>query len=398
MPAGRARCGQGAGRCRRDGRFHRGLRTHPFIVTHEPIMLPPTAQIDTQQLPSAGRGGSRPGSADVTIHRRTRRHRWPDRSVEIFVDELQRFAAEAGDSGCAAIADRLATPLRVAVSGRPGVGRRTVGHALARAGVTCTEPPEADLDVYVVAEVVKPEDRAAICAARRPVVVVLNKADLIATAQPGLQPHGPTRAARSHCARLAAHIGLPIEPAVGLLAVAALDDLLDDTLWAALQLLAAGRPVAAELQRRLLDTLDVFGVAQALTAIRSGANRDRTRAVLRGLSCIDDLVDKIGSAGAQVNYERMQDALAELETLAVTDLRIGQFLSHDDTVVARMAVAVRVVEAAGMNVDGRTGPGAHLRRATAWQRYSRGPVSGLHRACAAEIVRGSLRLWSKAGS
>jgi hypothetical protein len=315
--------------------------------------------------------------------------------VQIFVDELRRFAAEAGESGCAAIADRLAAPLRVAVSGRPGVGRSTVAHGLARAGMTCTESVEADLDVYVVAEVVKPEDRAAICATRRPVVVVMNKADLIATAQPGLHPHGPTRAARSHCARLAARTGLPIEPAVGLLAVAALDDLIDDTLWAALRALAAGRPLAAELRRRLLDTLDAFGVAQALIAIRSGATRDQTRAVLRGLSCIDDLVDAIGSAGAPVHYQRMQDALAELETLAVTDRRVGQFLADDDTVVARMAVAVGVVEAAGLNVDRCAG---HLRRAMAWQRYGRGPVTGLHRSCAAEIVRGSLRLWSKAGS
>ena len=322
---------------------------------------------------------------------------------QIFVDELERFAAEAADSRCAAIAERLAAPLRVAVSGRRGVGRSTVAHALARAGdlrgtITVTASSEADVDVYVITEVVKPEDRDAIAAAGRPVLAVLNKADLIATTQPGLHPHGPTRAARTRCARLCTRTGLPIEPVIGLLAVAALDDLVDNTLWAALQVLAAGHPVAAELRRRLLDTLDVFGVAQALAAIRCGATRDQTRAVLRRLSCIDDVVDTIESVGAQVYYLRVLDAVAELETLAVTDRRVGEFLCRDDTVVARMAAAADVVEAAGIKVDRCDSAAAYLGRAMRWQRYSRGPVAGLHRACGADIVRGSLRLWSRVGS
>jgi hypothetical protein len=178
---------------------------------------------------------------------------------QIFVDELKRFATEVADARCAAIADRLAAPLRVAVSGRRGVGRSTLAHALARVGVTVTTSAEADVDVYVIAEVVKPEDRDAIGAAARPVVAVLNKADLIVTTESGVHPHGPTRAARTRCARLSAHIGLPIQPVVGLLAVAALDDLLDDTLWAGLQALAS-RPAALLSAPELLDTLDVFGV------------------------------------------------------------------------------------------------------------------------------------------
>src|ERR1700761_6739284 len=114
---------------------------------------------------------------------------------QIFVDELERFATEVADSHCAAIAKRLAAPLRVAVSGRRGVGRGTVARALARAAdlrgtIALSTSPEVDVDVYVVAEVVKPEDRDAIAAANRPVVAVLNKADLIATGQPGLHRHG----------------------------------------------------------------------------------------------------------------------------------------------------------------------------------------------------------------
>ena len=316
---------------------------------------------------------------------------------EIFVDELKRFATEVADPRCAAVADRLAAPLRVAVAGRRGAGRRTLARALARVGVTVTTSAEADVDVYVLAEVVKPEDRDAIGAAARPVVAVLNKADLIVTTEPGVHPHGPTGAARIRCARLSAATGLPIQPVVGLLAAAALDDLLDDTLWAGLRTLAS-RPAGLLPPPELLDILDVFGVEQAVAAVRRGSTRDQTRAMLRRLSCIDELVGAIESVGAQVHYRRLLDAVAELETLAVSDRRIAEFLSCDDTVVARMADAVDVVEAAGLNVDRCDSAAAYLRRAVGWQRYNRGPVAGLHRACGVDIVRGSLRLWSKVGS
>jgi hypothetical protein len=62
-----------------------------------------------------------------------------------------------------------------------------------------------------------------------------------------------------------------------------------------------------------------------------------------------------------------------------------------------MAAAVDVVEAAGLRVDLGDGEATHLRRAVTWQRYSRGPVSAVHRSCGADIARGSLRLWSRAG-
>ena len=202
---------------------------------------------------------------------------------------------------------------------------------------------------------------------------------------------------------------LPMEPMVGVLAVAVLDNLVDDDLWTALQVLAsqpadlnspdsflAGEhAVPVEVRRRLLETLDVFGITQATVAIRRGATVGATQALLRHLSCIDAVVDRIGAVGAQVYYRRMLDAVAELETLAVTDRRVGEFLSGDDTVIARMAAAVDVVEEAGMAVDRCDSAAAHVRRAVGWQRYSRGPVAGMHRACGADIVRGSLRLWSK---
>jgi hypothetical protein len=299
---------------------------------------------------------------------------------------------------CAAIAKRLATPLRVAVSGRRGVGRSTVAHALAQAGnlrgtITLTSSSAADVDLYVLADAVKPEDRVAIGTARRPLLAVLNKADLIATTESGCHPHGPTSAARARSVQLSGAAGTLIEPVVGILAV----DGLDDAQWSALRALAGGHPVDAELRRRLVDTFDEFGVAQATAVIQRGATRADVVALLRSLSCIDEVVDKIEALGAPVRYQRVLDAVAELETLAVTDRRIREFLSRDDTVVARMMVAVDVVEAVGMDVERGDTAAAHLGRAVHWQRYRRGPVAATHRACGADIVRGSLRLWAKAG-
>ena len=62
-----------------------------------------------------------------------------------------------------------------------------------------------------------------------------------------------------------------------------------------------------------------------------------------------------------------------------------------------MAAAVDLAEAAGLEVGRADDPAGHLPRAVRWQRYSRGPASDLHRACGADIARGSLRLWSQAG-
>jgi len=313
-----------------------------------------------------------------------------DRGSRIFVEELERFAAAISEPRCAAIAERLAAPLRVAVSGRRGVGRTTVARALARAGVAVTTANRADLGVYVLADAAKPEDCAAVAAAGRPLLVVLSKADLVCTTATGRYPDGPTDAARARCAQLSARVGTPVEPLIGLLAVAALDD----PLWAELQAVAAGQtPVG----RRLRETLDAFGVRQAATAIRRGATRADTEAQLRGVSGIDHVVDKIGALGAPLRYQRVCEAVAQLEAMAVTDRRIGEFLVHDDTVVARMTNAVDAVESLGLDVDHGDTVDAHLRRATHWQRHRRGPAAGIERACGADIVRGSLRLWSKAG-
>ena len=278
----------------------------------------------------------------------------------------------------------------MAVTGRRGVGRSTVARALTCAGLAVTPPADADVNVHVLADAVKPEDRAAIEAAGRPVLAVLNKADLIATTAPGRHPDGPTSAARTRCAQLSARAGVPIEPLIGILA----GTVLDDASWQGLQALAGGHSVDAAIRARLTVTLDAFGIRQAIAAIRRGATRGDVDALLCRLSGIDDVVDKVG---AQARYRRVLDAVAELETIAVTDRRISEFLAHDDTVVARMMAAVEVVEAVGITVDRDDTAAGHLRRARHWQSYRRGPVAGTERACGADIVRGSLRLWSTVG-
>ncbi len=295
----------------------------------------------------------------------------------------------ASEPRCAAIAERLATPLRVAVSGRRGVGRTTVARALVRAGVAVTTAADADLDLYVVADAVKPEDRAAVAAANRPLLVLMNKSDLVSTTAPGRHPDGPTSAARARCAQLSARAGAPVEPLSGLLAVAALDD----STWNELQAAAAGQTVG----RCLMQTLDAFGVRQATAAIRRHATRADVEALLRRLSGIDTVVAKLDVLGAQLRYRRVLDAVAELETMAVTDRRIGEFLARDDTVVARMMAAVDAVESIGVHVDRGGTADAHLRRATHWQRHRHRRAAGIERVCGADIVRGSLRLWSTAG-
>jgi hypothetical protein len=348
---------------------------------------------------------------------------------QTFVDVLARFAAGRADARVTAIAERAAKPLRVVVRGRPGVGCDTVARALDRAGIAsgisaATGPTSpacaADIVVYVTAEVIKPEDSDAVAAAGRPLLAVLNKADLAGSLS-GRAGDGPIAAARTRCAEFSALLGVPVEPMIGLLGVAALDGL-DGALWSALRalaadpggsscldgsfagFLAANNPVPTDVRLRLLDTLDLFGTALGVAAVRRGGTPAQVRALLRRISGVDAVLDQIAVVGAEVRYRRMLRAVAELEAVAVSHDeiagQIGEFLSRDDTVLARMAAAVDLAEAAGLQVDPADtdgdDPAAHLPRAARWQRYARGPVGPLQRACGADIARGSLRLWSQA--
>lgn len=136
-----------------------------------------------------------------------------------------------------------------------------------------------------------------------------------------------------------------------------------------------------DVRQRLLERLDRFGIAHAVLALADGAEPDAVVARLTELSNIDAVLAALRAASAPVRYRRI----------------VGNRCSSDASVLDRMSAAVAVVEAAGATVDRGDRPEDHRRRALHWARYSRGPVTDLHRACAADIVRGSLRLLDGAG-
>lgn len=332
---------------------------------------------------------------------------WPHMRAQghqIFADALARCAVETGNLDgprLTRLAHQVTAPLRVAVHGRRGVGAPTVRTALAAAGVLVVDD-DADLAVRVVAEVAKPED-----AADDPTLVVLNKADLS-----GIWPGGPMAAAHRRCAEVAALTRAPTEPMAAQLAVAALDhSVLDPQLLDALRVLVdepadlrspdAFGTCAHRLQRavrhRLLECLDLFGIAHSVVTLRhDGAGAPQVRAALRAASRVDEVCQRIEALAAETRYRRVVRVVDELATLASfadrPAARIAAFLAADDTVLALMAAAVDVLEAAGLTVDPSDEPAAHLRRAVYWQRYGAAPLAALHRACAADIARGSLRL------
>ena len=197
---------------------------------------------------------------------------------QIFVDALTRFAEQSRNPRLTPIIGRIAAPLRIAVLGRDGVGRGTVAAALTASGVTVTpDATAADVHVLVIAEALKPEDHARLAAADRPIVTVLNKADLT-----GLGDGGPLTRAHRRAADCRALTGVPTVPMVALLATADLDD----ELMSALRVLVTepadltstdafvctGHSLRPELRRRLLATLDRFGIARAVLALGEGAD------------------------------------------------------------------------------------------------------------------------------
>lgn len=318
---------------------------------------------------------------------------------QIFVDALRRFAQQNRNPRLTPIIRRIEAPVRVAVRGREGVGRATVAAALTAAGVTVTSEVDADVHAIVIAETLKPEDRAMLGSVHGPAVTILNKADLT-----GFGDGGPLAAACRRAAACRDLTGIPTVAMVGLLATAELDA----ELVGALQVLVdspadltstdsfvqCGHRLPRELRSRLMDTLDRFGIAHAVLATADAADAASATSLLRRLSRIDRVVEYLDAAGAEVRYRRLRAAVNELRTLAVQsgDERLAEFISTDDTVLAVMAAAVDVVEAAGMRVDHGDDHDAHLRRAVHWRRYGRGPVDALHRTCSSDITRGSLRL------
>lgn len=340
---------------------------------------------------------------------------------QIFTTELTGFAQRAGDSRITALAETVSGPLRVAVRGRDGVGRGTVAAALVGAGVVVADGDDAhvvvadgddvDVVVVVVAEAVKPEDRAMLGAgpsrsarARCPTLVVLNKADLA-----GFGAGGPIAVADRRAAEIQALTGVPTEPMVGLLATATLDDELLSALRALTAepadlsstdgFLSAGHSVPPSVRVRLLDTLDLFGIAHGVLALQQGTEAAALPAALRRLSRLERVTARLAVVGAEVRYRRVRSALVQLRTMAAGGVpALAEFLAGDDAVLAVMAAAVDVVQADGLTVGDDDKPSAHLHRALHWHRCSRGPVNHLHRHCGADICRGSLRLLRRAGA
>ena len=134
----------------------------------------------------------------------------PDRGRHIFADVLARYAAQTCDGRLGAVERRVRAAVRVAVTGRQGVGPSSVAAALSGAGHMITRDVDgADVHVRVIAEALKPEDEWALRDSSVPAVVVLNKADLA-----GADPGGPLAGAERMVARLAAELGLPVVPMV----------------------------------------------------------------------------------------------------------------------------------------------------------------------------------------
>jgi hypothetical protein len=315
-------------------------------------------------------------------------------SVDEFVAELSAHAARSGRSALRPVIDGLTRPLKVGTSGRPGVGRRTVAAALRGAGLTMVDTsvtgPRPEVDVLVMAETAKPEDCRSAAGANRPLVLVLNKADLLGGA------------ARDRARQISLRIGAPAFPVAALLAAT----VLDDDLIAALRALTAdpadlrstdafctaAHPVGTETRKRLLAAVDLTGIAAATSAIGSGQAVDRAAvsALLHRLSNIDEVVAGVHAAAAPLRYQRLRAAMIRLHALAArtADQRLTGLLTADIAVLATMDAATEVLRAAGVDAD-RDEP---LRLAVRGQRYSRGPVNALHRSCGADIARGALRL------
>lgn len=207
---------------------------------------------------------------------------------------------------------------------------------------------EAHVDVHVFVETLNADDLTAIAMAPRPVIAVLNKADLT-----GFGGDPPMRLARRRAAELQSDTGVGTVALAALLAVAGTDPtVLDPVLLDALRVLSTEPDrVGGAAKHRLATELDVFGTACALSATRAGAGRDAIAEVLYGVS-------------------------------GLGELRAG------------------IDRAAAGTVDRGAGCADYLRRAVYWQRYAHGahgPVSQRHRARGLDIARDAMRRWAQAG-
>ncbi len=310
-------------------------------------------------------------------------------SVDDFVTELSGYAERARQPALSPIIEGLRRPIAVRIGGRPGVGGRTVAAALRAAGVpvVATRP---DVDVLVIAETAKPEDCRTVAETTRPLLIVLNKADLLGAA------------AADRAARVRRLTGAPTVPMSALHAVADLDA----AQIAALRVLAADpadlssveafcagpHVLGAGTRAGLLAALDLSGIAELTSAIRSGEDGPALTTRLRRCSNVDEVCGGLRAVSAALRYRRLRHAVSGVRALAarIGDQRLAAVTTGDTAVLAAMAAATEVLEAEGLDVRS----GEPLQRAVRWQRYSRGPVNALHRRCGADVSRGALRSMS----
>lgn len=351
------------------------------------------------------------------------------RGFENFRAAVARFAAEPlmrrvrGGQPVHDVAARAADPLRIAVRGRPGVGVSSVIAALGRTmpaegiGHLLMEIPldgrpasadAADVDVVVIAEALKPEDRQVLAESTVPRLLVLNKADLTDAGT----HRGPWTAALARCAQYRAETGVPTLP---LAAQAPLADI-DDEMVAAIKTLVTDpadtrsvdgfvsgeHPVSVEMRQRLLRQLDLYPIGCAIGAMRQAPDLDAAglTSLLRDISGIDALIAALSAAMLQARYRRAKAVVAALHHIGMTgelSSEIDRFLGSDECVLAVMDCAADAAAAAGLTVSGGEHPEDHRLRAVRWQRFSAGPVTPMYANIGTDICRGSLRLWKSAG-
>lgn len=99
-------------------------------------------------------------------------------------------------------------------------------------------------------------------------------------------------------------------------------------------------------------------------------------------------------------YRAISAVMGEIAWAAteLDDDRARRWLASDVVAALRTAAATAVLDADGLAVDPGMDVDAHLRRARHWRRYGRRTADDLHRRCAADIGRGSLRLLAQSGA
>lgn len=109
------------------------------------------------------------------------------------------------------------------------------------------------------------------------------------------------------------------------------------------------------------------------------------------------LAGSLRAADPPTRYRRLVEELNRLGRHDPAGPSMAEFLAGDAVVLARMAVAVAVMHGAGAEVDVSGDAADHLRRAVSWRVRASGAGPEWQRSCAADIARGSLRLWSLSG-